>query len=52
MNDICKHEDGVYIETFVIKDGVRYNLKITDMTEFTRILTTGLLDGLEKTIKE
>lgn len=39
--------DGVYIELFAVKDGVRYNAKILDMKEATLILTNGLMNGIE-----
>lgn len=40
--------DGVYIELFAVKDGVRYNAKIIDMKKVTNILTNSLMDGIEK----
>ena len=44
--------DGVYIELFAVKDGVRYNAKILDMKEVTLILTNGLLNGIENLWEE
>lgn len=41
-------EDGVYIELFAIKDGIRYNAKIVDIKELASILTNSLMDGIEK----
>ena len=40
--------DGVYIELFAVKDGVRYNAKIIDMKEVSTTLTNSLMDGIEK----
>lgn len=44
--------DGIYIELFAVKDGVRYNAKILDMKEVTLILTNGLLNGIENLWEE
>ncbi len=40
--------DGVYMELFAVKDGVRYNAKIIDMKEVSITLTNSLMDGIEK----
>lgn len=40
--------DGIYIELFVVKDGIRYNAKIINMKEVTDILTNSLMNGVEK----
>lgn len=40
--------DGIYIELFVVNDGIRYNAKIINMREVTDILTNSLMDGVEK----
>lgn len=40
--------DGVYIELFAVKDGIRYNAKIIDMKEVSTTLTNSLMDGIEK----
>lgn len=40
--------DGIYIELFAVKDGIRYNAKIVDMKEVTNILTNSLMNGVEK----
>lgn len=39
--------DGVYMELFAVKDGIRYNAKIIDMKEVSTILTNSLMDGIE-----
>lgn len=44
--------DGIYIELFAVKDGVRYNAKVLDMKEVTLILTNGLLNGIENLWEE
>ena len=41
-------DDGVYMELFSIKDGVRYNAKIINMKEVASILTNSLMDGVDK----
>lgn len=40
--------DGMYVEFFVVKDGVRYNLKTADMKNVSVTLTNSLMDGIEK----
>lgn len=40
--------DGVYIELFAIKNGVRCNTKIINMKDMSYILTNSLMDGIEK----
>lgn len=40
-------KDGIYIELFAVKDGVRYNAKIVDMREVSTTLTSSLMDGLD-----
>lgn len=40
--------DGVYMELFAVKYGVRYNAKIIDMKEVSITLTNSLMDGIEK----
>ena len=50
----CAHEhtttleDGVYMELLAVKDGVRYNAKVVNMKEASRVLTHSLMDGVEK----
>ena len=40
--------DGVYVELFAVKDGIRYNAKIIDMKEVSTILTNSLMDSIDK----
>ena len=40
--------DGIYVELFAVKNGVRYNAKIIDMKEVSSTLTNSLMDGIEK----
>ncbi len=40
--------DGIYMELFAVKDGIRYNAKIIDMKEVSVTLTGSLMDGIEK----
>lgn len=39
--------DGVYIELFAIKNGIRYNAKIIEMKDMANILINTLMDGIE-----
>ena len=41
-------EDGIYIELFAVKDGVRYNSKVVNMRDVSTLLTNSLMDGIEK----
>ena len=41
-------EDGIYIELFAVKDGVRYNSKIINIRDVSTVLTNSLMDGIEK----
>jgi hypothetical protein len=43
-----KLEDGIYMELFAAKDGIRYNAKIINMRDVSTILTGSLMDGIEK----
>ena len=45
-----KYNDGVYIEVFAVKDGVRYNAQVISLNDVTKILTNSLLDGIQKII--
>ena len=40
--------DGIYMELFAVKNGVRYNAKIVNMKDASTILTNSLMDGVEK----
>ena len=44
-------DDGVYIELFAIKNGIRYNAKIINMKDMANILTNSLMDGIENLCK-
>lgn len=43
-----KMQDDIYVQLFVVKDGVRYDMKVFSLGEVTNIITKGLLDGIEK----
>ena len=43
-------KDGIYFEVFVVKDGVRYNAKIIDIGEVSKVMTNSLMDGLGKVV--
>lgn len=47
-NNYTSTTDGVYMELFCIKNGVRYNAKIINMKDVATILTNSLMDGIEK----
>lgn len=47
-----EYDDGVYIQLFAVKDGKRYDLKVITLKELSTVLTNGLMDGLEKVIKD
>lgn len=47
-NSNSEINDGVYIELFAIKNGVRYNAKTIEMKNMANILTNSLMDGIEK----
>lgn len=41
-------DDGVYMELFAVKNGMRYNAKVVSMSETSKTLTNSLMDGVEK----
>lgn len=41
-------EDGDYMELFSVKNGMKYNTKVLNMSKASRILINGLMDGVEK----
>lgn len=44
-------KDGIYMELFTVKNGVRYNMKTMNIEEVSKTLTNGLMDGIEKLLK-
>lgn len=40
-------DDGIYMELFAVKDNVRYNAKIISMSEAVRLLTEGMMSGVQ-----
>lgn len=42
--------DGIYIEVYAVKDGVRYNYQVISLNDVTKILTNSILDGLQEII--
>ena len=42
--------DGVYIETFAVKDNKRYRGNVLSMKDVSLILTSSLMDGVGKLI--
>lgn len=38
--------DGAYVEFFVVKDGVRTNVKISRMEHVAKVLTEKITDGV------
>ena len=43
-------KDGIYFEMFAMKNGIRYNSKIIDVKEVSKILANSVMDGLGKVI--
>lgn len=43
-----KRDDGIYIQLFCVKNGVRYDMKVIDLKEVSTTLTNSLMDGIEK----
>lgn len=41
-------EDGVYVECFAVKDGVRYDANITSMKAVASTMTDSVMSGIEK----
>ena len=48
--NIVEMKDGIYFEIFAVKDGVRYKVKIIDVSEVSKIMANAVMDGLEKVI--
>ena len=43
-----KRDDGIYMQLFCVKDGVRYDMKVVSLKDVSAILTNSLMDGIEK----
>jgi len=43
-----KNDDGLYVQIFVIKDGVKYNVECMTLKEMALILSNSLMDGFAK----
>lgn len=41
-------KDGLYVQFFVVKDGVSYPCKVVSMQDMTRTLVNAMMDGVEK----
>lgn len=54
QNVICnlttepKRNDGIYMQLFAVKNGVRYDMKVIDLKDVSTTLTNSLMDGIEK----
>lgn len=46
-----KRDDGVYMQLFCVKDGVRYDMKVVSLKDVSVVLTNSLMDGIEKLYK-
>lgn len=42
--------DGMYIEVFAVKDGIRYNAHIINIKDVSGTLVNSLMDGLQKIV--
>lgn len=40
--------DGIYVQVFVVKDGVRCNMKVIELKEVSNLLVNSLMDGIGK----
>lgn len=43
-----KRDDGVYVQVFAVRDGIRYDIKVISLKEVSISLTNSLMDGVEK----
>ena len=43
-------KDGIYFKVFAVKDGTRYNVKIIDVKDASKILANSVMDGLGSVI--
>lgn len=43
-------KDGIYFEMFAVKNGIRYNAKIIDVADVSKIMANSVMDGLGKVI--
>lgn len=43
-------KDGIYFEIFAIQNGKRYNAKIIDASEVSKIMANSVMDGLGKVV--
>ena len=46
-----KRDDGVYMQLFCVKNGVRYDMKVVNLKEMSTILVNSLMGGIEKLYK-
>ena len=43
-----KRDDGIYMQLFCVKDGMRYDMKVVSLKDVSTTLTNSLMDGIEK----
>ena len=43
-------KDGIYFEIFAVQNGKRYNAKIIDVSEVSKIMANSVMDGLGEVI--
>lgn len=43
--------DGVYMELFIVKNGVKHNMKTMNIKEASTTLVDSLMDGIEKLLR-
>lgn len=46
-----ERDDGVYMQLFAVKNGVRYDIKVVSMSEIAVTLTNSLMDGIDKIVR-
>lgn len=44
-------KDGIYFEIFAMQNGKRYNVKIIDASEVSKIMANSVMDGLGNVIR-
>ena len=43
-----RRDDGIYMQLFCVKDGIRYDMKVVSLKDVSTTLTNSLMDGIEK----
>lgn len=43
-----KRDDGIYMQLFCVKNGMRYDMNVVSLKDVSTTLTNSLMDGIEK----